>query len=122
MKTTKTTRVQKSIDQLKVELINYLTKTSKHTFVKKDEKDNYFKLINNDGKFKILKKDKKSGHYNILDLNLDYYLKYLGPNSKCILKNMLFLNNNYISIKNTNFVKYEISEIEKYGREYIKTK
>lgn len=115
----------KTLDQIKSEIISYLTKTSSHTFVspkvttkytpngverKYDyENGTYFKVIKKGDNFYTFEGNKDA--HTMRKIDIDYYIKYYGNNAKCVLKHSLFLNKNMKSIKSTKFVKEQISEI-----------
>lgn len=96
----------KTTEQIRQEVINYLTKTSKHTFTYEDGK--LFKVISENDKFYIL--DEKS-LYNMKEINFDSKISYYGSNSKNVIKHILFLNKNSKSIKNSKFIKEAIKSI-----------
>lgn len=96
----------KTNEQIRQEVINYLTKTSNHTFNYEDGK--LFKIVYKDDKFYIL--DEKS-LYNMKELNLDSTISYYGSNAKNVIKHQLFLNKNLKSVRNTKFIKDSIKSI-----------
>jgi hypothetical protein len=96
----------KTTEQIKQEIVNYLTKTSIHTFVK--PKSNYkwsqtgsqyeydynvftyFKVIKVEDEF--FKLENSNGQntpitYKLTKIDIDNYIKYNGNNSKCVLSN-----------------------------------
>lgn len=114
----------KNQEQIRQDVINYLNKTSKHTFIKPKatfkwgnsgtpgyyeyDYDNftYFKVIkNDDNSYTILENDKKT------KLNLDYYINTYKGDAKCVISNMLFLNKQMRSVKNTSNVKESINNL-----------
>lgn len=96
----------KTIDKNRQKVLDYLDKTSKHTFVRKDREDEgYFKVIKDGDKFKVLRRGK------VFPLDIDYYINYYGRNAKNVIKHRLFLNENMYSIKNTKYVKANLAEI-----------
>lgn len=112
----------KTQEQIKKEVINYLDKTSLHVFIKpkstfdwKESKYNYdykdftyFKVIKeSDNVYKILEDGK------IRDLNYEYYIKNYNENSKCVIKNMLFIYKKMKSVKTTKLVDEVINVIKK---------
>ena len=114
----------KTAEQNKQEVINYLTKTSIHTFLKPKatfkwgdhnkpgyyeydfENGTYFKVLNQDDKWVYIEDDK------IKNLDIDYLLKY-GGNAKCFIKKRLFLNKNMKSVRNNKFVQSKIDDVLK---------
>lgn len=113
----------KNVEQIKQEIVNYLTKTSIHTFVKPkatfkwgdsktpgyyeyDYNDfTYFKVIKIEDVFFKLENDKLS------KIDIDYYIKYYGNNSKCVISNNLFLDKKMKSIKSNKYHLEKIKEI-----------
>lgn len=112
----------KTKEEIKLEIINYLEKTSNHTFIKplsvykwsKDggsyeyDYDNYtlFKIFKIDGDYYKLENDK------IKKIDIDFYLKYYENNSKNVIKHLLFLNKKMKSIRNTKIVKNKLEELQ----------
>jgi hypothetical protein len=110
-------------EQIKKEVISYLTKTSAHTFLKPKatfkwgdaktpgyyeydyEDSTYFKLFQEGEKWFYV----QNGSVNSLDV--DQYIKYHGANSKCVISNFLFLGKKMKSVRNTKFVKSQIEAI-----------
>lgn len=115
----------KTQEQIKQEIVSYLTKTAGHTFIKpkatfKWEKDQsyyeydyneftYFKVLVKDGEFFYLEKN-GSGNYRMSKIDIDYYIKYYGNNAKCVISNNLFLGKKMKSVKSN---KYHLGEINK---------
>ena len=115
----------KTVEQNKQEVINYLTKTSKHVFLKPKatfkwgdsnnpgyyeydfENGTYFKVFNEGEKWFYIEDSQ------IKKLDIDHYLKYYGSNSKCVIGNILFLNKKMKSVKNNKFVQSKIEEVLK---------
>ncbi len=109
----------KTTEQIKQEIVNYLTKTSQHTFVKPKatykwsqtgsqyEYDynefTYFKVIKNEDEFFRLENNK------LTKIDIDHYIKYYGNNAKCVLSNNLFLDKKMKSVKSN---KYHLEEIK----------
>jgi hypothetical protein len=109
----------KTTEQIKQEIVNYLTKTSQHTFVKPksiykwsqtgsqyeyDYKDfTYFKVIKNEDEFFRLENNK------LTKIDIDYYIKYYVNNAKCVISNNLFLDKKMKSVKSN---KYHLEEIK----------
>ncbi len=114
-------------EQIKKAIVSYLTKTSAHTFIrpkaiyKWQSTGGYYEYdYNNFTYFKIIKQgddffylDQKVYDKFIRRIDIDYYIKYWGKNSKCVLSNQLFSDKKMKSIKNTKFVESEIDEILK---------
>jgi hypothetical protein len=112
----------KTKEQIKQEIVNYLTKTSGHTFIKPkattewikegvyceyDYSDfTYFKMMVKDGEFFYLEKRDRND-YKLHQINMD---NYQGNNSKCVLSHGLFLNKKMKSVKSS---KYHLGEINK---------
>lgn len=116
----------KTQEQIKQEVINYLNKTSKHTFIKPKatfkwgdvntsgyyeydyENITYF-LVLDAGEIDFEKwlifEDNKNR-----ELDIEFYLKHYGANAKNVISNILFLNKKMKSIKRTKKV---ISELKK---------
>jgi predicted GH43/DUF377 family glycosyl hydrolase len=109
----------KTTEQIKQEIVNYLTKTSQHTFVKPKstykwsqtgpqyEYDynefTYFKVIKIEDEFFKLENNK------LTKIDIDYYIKYYGNNAKCVLTHNLFLDKKMKSVKSN---KYHLGEIK----------
>ena len=111
----------KTTEQIKQEIVNYLTKTSQHTFVKPksnfkwgdsktpgyyeyDYKDfTYFKVIKNEDEFFRLENSK------LTKIDIDTYIKYYGDNAQCVLSQNLFLHKKMKSVKSN---KYHLGEIK----------
>lgn len=102
----------KTQEQIKLEIISYLTKTSNHVFILpkqiwsyKDKKYIYnyedyklFKVIKvNDDFYTITSNDEKS------KIDIDYYIKYYNNNSKNVIKHQLFLDKGMKSVKRKKF-------------------
>jgi len=119
--------VMKTQEQIKQEIVSYLTKTADHTFIKRkatfkcgDSKtpgyyeydyDNftYFKIMIENGEFYSLENSGALG-YKVSKIDIDNYIKYWGNNSKCVLSNSLFL---YKKMKSVKSNRYHLGEIEK---------
>jgi hypothetical protein len=109
----------KTTEQIKQEIVNYLTKTSIHTFVKPKanykwvqtgsqyEYDynefTYFKVIKIEDEFFKLENDK------LTKIDIDNYIRYYGNNAKCVLSHNLFLDKKMKSVKSN---KYHLGEIK----------
>lgn len=108
---------------IKQEIVNYLTKTSGHTFIKPKPKwvskngqigveydytdFTYFKVFKNGDEFTYL----ENGKVNKIDI--DYYIKYWGNNSKDVISKSLFWDKKMKSVKQNKFVNAEIEKIIK---------
>jgi len=118
----------KTTEQIKQEIVNYLTKTSQHTFVKPKatykwsqtgsqyEYDyiefTYFKIIKVEDEFFKLENNNSqntSTSYKLTKIDIDNYIKYNGNNAKCVISNWLFLDKKMKSVKSN---KYHLEEIE----------
>ncbi len=113
----------KTVEQIKQEIVNYLTKTSIHTFIKPkatfkwktegsyyeyDYNDfTYFKVIKNEDEFFQL--EKNGNNYKLSKIDVDTYIKYYGNNAKCVISNNLFLDKKMKSVKSN---KYHLEEIK----------
>jgi len=115
----------KTVEQNKQEVINYLTKTSIHTFLKPKatfkwgdstkpgyyeydyENSTYFKVFNEGEKWVYIEDGK------IKNLDIDHYIKYYGNSAKCVISHKLFLDKKMKSIRNNKFVQSSIDEIVK---------
>jgi hypothetical protein len=111
----------KTTEQIKQEIVNYLTKTSIHTFVKPKatfkwsqtgsqyEYDynefTYFKVIKNEDEFFKLENNK------LTKIDIDNYIKYYGNNAKCVLSQNLFLDKKMKSVKSNKYHLGEVSNI-----------
>ena len=109
----------KTTEQIKQEIVNYLTKTSQHTFVAPKvtfkwsqtgyqyeydyENFTYFKVIKNEDEFFRLENSK------LTKIDIDTYIKYYGNNAKCVLSQNLFL---YKKMKSVKSNKYHLGEIK----------
>ena len=114
----------KATEQIKQEIVNYLTKTSIHTFIKpkvtfkwKQEGSHYeydyneftyFKVIKIENEFYYLESS-KSNKLNKIDI--DNYIKYWGNNAKCVLSNSLFLDKKMKSVKSNKYHLEQIKQI-----------
>lgn len=117
----------KTTEQIKQEIVNYLTKTSIHTFVK--PKSNYkwsqtgsqyeydyneftyFKVIKVEDEF--FKLENSNGQntpttYKLTKIDINNYISYYGNNAKCVLSQNLFLDKKMKSVKSN---KYHLEEI-----------
>lgn len=119
----------KTQEQIKQEIVNYLTKTSIHTFIKPkatfkwgDPKTpgyyeydytnfTYFKVIKILEDFYSLENSTLSKlEYRLTKIDVDFYIKYCDNNSKCVLSNYLFQEKKMKSVKSN---KYHLAEIDK---------
>ena len=86
--------MKKTNEQIKTDIVNYLTKTSNHTFVKPD--GSYFKIFKReDGTFQLFENKTLN-----LPINIDQYISWYGENAKNVIKHRLFLNKEMNSVKN----------------------
>jgi hypothetical protein len=106
---------------IKTEIVNYLTKTTKHTFIKPKSKwttkdgqisveydyndFTYFKVFMDGENFTYL----ENGKINKVDI--DYYIKYWGNNAKDVISKSLFWNKKMKSVKQNKFVNSEIDKL-----------
>lgn len=113
----------KTQEQIKQEIVNYLTKTSIHTFIKPKatykysqtgsqyEYDynefTYFKVIKIEDEFFQL--EKSGNNYKLSKIDIDTYIKYYNNNAKCVISNNLFLDKKMKSVKSN---KYHLGEIK----------
>lgn len=88
----------------KQEVINYLTKTSQHTFSYEDGK--LFKVVK-DGDLFYLVNENSVQRVKLIDI--DNLLVYYEDNSKCVMKHSLFLNRKVKSIKTNKYTKETIN-------------
>ncbi len=95
----------KTNEQIKQEIVNYLTKTSHHTFSYDDGK--LFKVIKDEDKFFIVD---ENSHQKFKEL-FDFYINNYGNNAKCVLKHSLFLGRKVKSIKTNKYTKEVINEL-----------
>jgi hypothetical protein len=106
--------------QIKKEVINYLEKTSMHTFLKpkatfkwgNQNTPGYYEYDYENGTyFKVFKEGEdwfKIDEGKIGKIGLDWFYE---NNTKCVTRHRLFLGKNMKSIKNTKFVKSQIELI-----------
>ncbi len=92
----------KTQEQIKTEVVNYLTKTSQHLFV--DTKGSFYKIFIDGDKFIVIKDDKTA----VYDIN--NYVKWYAQHAKCVVKHLLFLIPSYSYVgsekdNNTNKLK-----------------
>lgn len=124
----------KTQEQIKQEIVSYLTKTSAHTFIKPkatfkwgntttpsyyeyDYNDfSYFKIIKVGEEFFRLEKSTGGSNgsfaydYKMLKIDIDNSIKHFGNNSKCVLRHSFFMNEKMKSVKSNN---YHLGEIDK---------
>lgn len=107
----------KTQEQIKSEIISYLTKTSKHLFIVpkgtwsyKENKYIYnyedyklFKVIKINDDFYITTSDIEKTKIEKTKIDIDYYLKYYNNNAKNVIKHQLFLDKGMKSIKSKKF-------------------
>ena len=107
---------------IKTEIVSYLTKTSKHTFIKpkskwitKDGKVQleydfndftYFKVFVDGENFTYLENSK------IYKLDIDYYIKYWSNNAKDVISKSLFWDKKMKSVRQNKFVNSEIEKLK----------
>jgi len=122
----------KTTEQIKSEIVNYLTKTSIHTFAKPKstykygkegsyyeydyENFTYFKVFKKDEDFYVLENSNGQNTpttYKLRKIDIDYYITYYGNNAKCVISNNLFLDKKMKSTKKNKYVMSEIDEITK---------
>lgn len=77
----------KTTEQIKAEVVNYLTQTSQHLFT--DTKGGFYKVFI-EGDVFIVIKDEKTTVYDI-----NNYVKWYAQHAKCVIKHMLFLLPSY---------------------------
>ena len=113
----------KTKEQLKLEVIAYLTKASKHTFINPKstfiwgttdiesrydydyENFTYFKIIMDGDTLNVLENNK------VRKVDIDWYINYYKNNSKCVIKNMLFLGKKMRAIKNNRYITEQVDNI-----------
>jgi hypothetical protein len=117
----------KTTEQIKQEIVSYLTKTSTHTFIKPSAKFKfgnsetpgyyeydyndftYFKMMVKDGEFYYLEKRDRND-YKLYPINIESCIAYYGNNAKCVLSRGLFLDKKMKSVRSN---KYHLGEIDK---------
>lgn len=100
--------MKKTEQQNRQDVINYLEKTSKHLFTRqKDgvvsyEPKDFFRIIKNDDEtFSILKNGRTT------KFDFDNTVQYYKENSKDVIKDRLFINKGFTSIKKSLLKKLE---------------
>ena len=111
----------KTKEQIKQEIVNYLTKTSIHTFIKpkatfkwKQEGSHYEYDYNEFTYFKVIKIDEDFYYIEnskLHKIDIDHYINYWSNNAKCVLSNSLFLDKKMKSVKSNKYHLEEISKI-----------
>lgn len=120
----------KTKEQIKQEIVSYLTKTSIHTFIKpkatfkwKQEGSHYEYDYNEFTYFKVIKIDEdfyyienSNGQntpttYRLNKIEIDNFINYWGSNTKCVISNQLFLDKKMKSVKSNKYHLEEISKI-----------
>lgn len=96
----------KTQEQIKQEVVNYLTKTSQHTFSYED--GSLFKIEKVGDKFYLI--DQKS-HKQVSEIEYDKTVSYYMENAKCVIKHRLFLSRPVKSIKTNKYTKEIIDSI-----------
>ena len=106
---------------IKTEIVSYLTKTAKHTFIKPKSK-----WVNKDGKFQLeydytdftyFKVFVDGENFTYLEngkinkLDIDYYIKYWENNAKDVLSKSLFLDKKMKSVKQTKYVNLDVDQL-----------
>ena len=118
----------KTVEQFKQEIVNYLTKTSQHTFIKPKSTFNwgqegshyeydyseftYFKVIKIGEHFFYLENSNGQNTpktYKLYKIDIDSKIEYWGNNTKCVISNLLFLDKKMKSVKSN---KWHLGEIE----------
>lgn len=84
--------MKKTNEQIKKEIVSYLTKTSQHTFITPN--GSYFKVIKEGDSFMKYEGD------NLSPIGIDNMIRYYEDNSKCVLKHRLFLDKKMLAVKN----------------------
>lgn len=83
--------MKKTNQQIKTEVVNYLTKTSNHLFIKPNGE--YFKIEIKDSSFY----KNENGKEEII--NIDNSINWYSENTKCVIKHQLFLDKKMVAIK-----------------------
>ena len=102
--------MKKTTEQIKNEIISYLTKTSHHTFMKNGS---YFKVLREETDDSVVFKMLQDEKVSLIDIN--QYIKWYGDNAKNVIKHRLFLHYHpdykVIAIKSTTDVRKTINEL-----------
>lgn len=96
----------KTKEQIKQEIVNYLTKTSNHLF---NYNGGIFKVFRNGDKFYII--DTGSSFNKVKEVDIDKYILSYEGNAKCVLKHQLFLGKEMVSVKNTKDMRSYVNSI-----------
>jgi hypothetical protein len=87
----------KTTEQIKTEVVNYLTRTSQHLFT--DTKGSFYKVFVDGDNFIVIKDDKTT----VYDINK--YIQWYAQHTECVVKHLLFLIPSYSyvgSLKDNN--------------------
>lgn len=95
---------EKTTEQIKSEVVNYLNKTSIHLFVK--ENGDFFKVLVEGNNFIVINGDKATTY------NIDEQVNWYGVNAKCVIKHMLFLNRKLKSIRSFKTIEEKFTKIK----------
>lgn len=95
----------KNVEQIKAEVLNYLTKTSNHLFTIGDVEHK----ILLEGDFYIV----INGNNSYVN-NIDNMIGYYGNNTKCVIKHQLFLTPRYYNKPIKTIPNYKLAK-EKYN-------
>ena len=120
----------KTKEEIKQEIVRYLTKTSEHTFIKpkstfkyyesggKWEHDwtqfTYFKVIKIGGDFFYLENNNGQNTpttYKLWKVDIDSKINSYDQNAKCVISHGLFLGKGMRSIRSSKFRQREIQKI-----------
>jgi hypothetical protein len=96
----------KTQEQIKQEVVNYLTKTSQHTFAYED--GSIFKVEKVGDKFYLI--DQKS-YKQLSEIEYEKTMAYYMNNAKCVLKHRLFLGRPIKSVKTNKYTKEIVESI-----------
>lgn len=101
------TKIMKTTEEVKKEVLNYLKKSSNHLFLI-DEKEEHKVLVSGDFCIRI------TGNYvSITDINTT--IKYYGNDSKNVIKNSLFLIPRYYNKSIKTIPNYKAARIKYNG-------
>jgi hypothetical protein len=119
----------KTGEQIKQEIVNYLTKTSHHTFVKPKanykwsqtgsqydydyNEYTYFRVIKVEEEFFYLQNSNGQNTpvtYKLYKIDIEEKIRFYEENAKCVIEHLLFLNKKMRSVKSR---KYHLDRIEK---------